>query len=120
MPEQDELRTQYRAALDKTIAAYEALIADVEGEKDKWSQYGTVWTCRLCAVNFNEKPTCFECPLSLAGEINMDYGHYPCSGETMHILSDSFDTGTSAEILSAAEDRLEWIRARAISNGYKS
>lgn len=61
-------------AMVATLAAYDLLIADPEGERGKWKEYGTWTTCRLCAVfgltsHPEENPESVNCPLAASNAV---------------------------------------------------
>ena len=99
------IKEQYQKALNETIAAYEKLIADPEGELLKWKNYGRL--CRFCTVSIRNRLACGKCPVE------------DCSHNTMTDLKCALSGGLIIKIKDAAIARLNWIKAKAKENGYK-
>jgi len=53
-------------AFERTIRAYDRLIADPEREQEKWKRYGNLDACRMCVAVRREtlQDPCDRCPLS--------------------------------------------------------
>ena len=102
-----DLKEQYQLAFDKTIANYRALIADPEGERGKWENYGYNSHCLFCRVNDTD---CFTCPLKRCNYINTSF-------DTFHNTIHSEVSGIEL-VKKTATARLNWIIKRAKKNGY--
>lgn len=85
-----------REAMQKTVAAYRALIADPAAEISKWNRYGEVNACRLCAAAKRTKDSavaCKRCPCSYTPDSDRqpDDGSKACVGATYVDLHDAVD-----------------------------
>ena len=121
MPTQRKINSE----ITKMLQAYEALIADPEGEIKKWRTYGTFSKCRMCRlmINISEQEYlnpahCTGCPIAVRG------GFASCSHSYTY---DTFEEairdyfayyGTAAMVLHTARKRYEWLISTLEVNGY--
>ena len=126
--------------ITKMLRAYEALIADPEKECEKWRDYGSFLTCRMCklfARSFNDKnDICIDCPL--CRPVGLIGWATPCvengvPGDTHDALYEAVREGYVADgydgywatpvdikkVRKAAKARYKWILKRLKGNGYE-
>ena len=113
--------------ITKMLQAYEALIADPEGEIKKWRTYGNFSTCRMCRLMLNNSEQkypnpeqCAGCPIAVRGEFascSHSYTYADFEEANRHYFYNAY-YGTTAQVLHAARKRYEWLINTLEVNGY--
>lgn len=101
--------------LQKTLDAYEKLIANPEKEKGKWEGYGNTTSCRLCKI-FNVTGYCgVACPLRFI----KGFSHCPCSSIALDRLLFALKNMCPPGISKAARARRKEIIESMDKAGYE-
>ena len=104
------------AAWKRTRAAYVALIADPEAERERWGGYGRA--CRLCEAA-RDGDGDVDCDACVLGPRTSPWP--PCVTQSAYaLLRHALDGSNPAEVEDAAVERLAWLDERAEANGVVS
>jgi hypothetical protein len=105
-------------AMDKTIVAYDLLIANPRERLNAWCFYGTTGGCQLCraALTDGRVGDCTKCPIGITHSA-ISPGDGPCVTRTFDALEDAL--GCAGHLARSRKEHLDeddWIESCSFKN----